>query len=62
VQISSGAAKRVDKKIEVLELEEKELDEEEEIDRLLFQNTCGEIMDEVMDVGGDDFSYFQVIL
>jgi hypothetical protein len=58
VQISSGAAKRVDKKIEVLELEEKELDEEEEIDRLLFQNTCGEIMD----VGGDDFSYFQVIL
>jgi hypothetical protein len=41
-----------DKKREVLDLEEKEL---EEVDNLLLQNICGEIMEEVMDVGGDDF-------
>jgi hypothetical protein len=38
-----------------LELEEKELPEEEEVDKLLLQNICGEIMEEVMDFGGDDF-------
>jgi hypothetical protein len=43
------------KKIEVIELEEKELEDEEEVDRVLHQNICGEIMEEVMDVGGDDF-------
>jgi hypothetical protein len=52
---SSGVANSVDKKIEVIELEEKELEDEEEVDRVLLQNICGEIMEEVMDVGGDDF-------
>lgn len=33
----------------------RELADEKEVDRLLLQNICGEIIDEVMDVGGDDF-------
>jgi hypothetical protein len=45
----------IDKKCEVMDLEEKELAEEDEVDKLLIQNICGEIMDEVMDFWGDDF-------
>jgi hypothetical protein len=55
VQAGSGVNNLCDKKEEVLELEEKELDEEEEVDKLLLQNICGELMEEVMDVGGEDF-------
>jgi hypothetical protein len=43
-----------DKKREVLDLEEKEL---EEVDKLLLQNICGEIMEEIMDVGVTILSY-----
>jgi hypothetical protein len=42
----------IDKKGDVLDLEEKEL-ADEEVDRLLLQSICGEIMQEVMDFGGD---------
>jgi hypothetical protein len=38
-----------------LDVEEKQLADEEKIDRLLLQNICGEILDEVMDFGGDNF-------
>jgi hypothetical protein len=38
-----------------LDLEKKEIADEEEVDRLLLQNICGEIMEEVMDVRCDDF-------
>jgi hypothetical protein len=43
----------IDKKGDVLDLEEKELADEEEVDRLLLQSICGETMEEVMDFGGD---------
>jgi hypothetical protein len=33
----------------------RELEDEEEVDRVLLQNIYGEIMEEVMEVGGDDF-------
>jgi hypothetical protein len=36
-------------------VEGKVLVEEEEIDKLFLQNICSEIMEEVMDFGGDDF-------
>jgi hypothetical protein len=52
VQAGAGGKFSCDKKQEVLELEEKELDDEEVVDKLLLQNICGEIMD----VGGDDFA------
>jgi ribosomal protein L32 len=55
VQSCSGVANSFDKKKEIMDLEEKELADEKEVDRLLLQNICGEIIDEVMDVGGDDF-------
>jgi hypothetical protein len=42
----------IDKKDEVLDLEEKELVDEEEVDKLLLQSICGEIMEEVIDFGG----------
>jgi hypothetical protein len=45
----------IDKKCEVLDLEEKELAEEYEVDKLLIQNISSKIMDEVMDFEGDDF-------
>jgi hypothetical protein len=45
----------IGKKCEVMDLEEKELAKEDEVDKLLIQNICSEIMDEVMDFGGDDF-------
>jgi hypothetical protein len=48
----------VDLKEKVIEKVEKEILEEEELDKLLLQNICGEIMDEVMDLGSD----FDVIL
>jgi hypothetical protein len=51
----TGGSVTKDKKIEVLDVEEKQLADEEKIDRLLLQNICGEILDEVMDFGGDDF-------
>jgi hypothetical protein len=38
-----------------MDLEEKELAEEDEVEKLLIQNICGKIMDEVIDFGGDDF-------
>jgi hypothetical protein len=38
-----------------LDLEEKELADEEEVDKILLQSICGEIMEEVIDFGGDDF-------
>jgi hypothetical protein len=38
-----------------MDLEEKELAEEDEVEKLLIQNICGEIMDEVMDFEGNDF-------
>jgi hypothetical protein len=44
----------LDKRRNILDLEEKELADEEEADRLLLQNIYGEIMEEVMYVGGDD--------
>jgi hypothetical protein len=37
----------------VLEKEEKELLEEEELDKLFLKNICSEIMDEVMDMGSE---------
>jgi hypothetical protein len=37
----------------VLEKEEKELLEEEELDKLFLKNICSDIMDEVMDLGSD---------
>jgi hypothetical protein len=37
----------------VIEREEKELLEEEELDKLFLKNICGKIMDEVMDSGRD---------
>jgi hypothetical protein len=45
----------IEKKCEVMDLEEKELAEEDEVEKLLIQNICGKIMDEVIDFGGDDF-------
>jgi hypothetical protein len=48
----------VDLKEKVIEKVEKEILEEEELDKLLLQNIRGEIMDEVMDLGSD----FDVIL
>jgi hypothetical protein len=51
----AGVSNILDKRRNILDLEEKELADEEEVDRLLLQNICGEIMEEVMDVGGDDF-------
>jgi hypothetical protein len=50
-----GRQKKYDKQRDVIELEERDLEDEEEVDRLLLQNICDEIMEEVMDVGGDDF-------
>jgi hypothetical protein len=55
IHACTGVNKIFDKKREVLELEEKELEDEEEVDKLLLQNICGEIMEEVMDVGRDNF-------
>ena len=43
----------VDKKTNVLEKEEKELAEEEELDKFILNHLCGEIMEEVMDLGND---------
>jgi hypothetical protein len=44
----------MDRKMEVLEAEERNrLEEEEELDKLVLQNIYSEIMEEVMDVGGD---------
>lgn len=42
----------VDKK-KVLEKEEKELAEEEELDKFILNHLCGEIMEEVMDLRND---------
>jgi hypothetical protein len=55
VHLCPGGNLCSDKKREVLDLEEKELVEEDEVDKLLLQNICGDIMKEVMDVVGDDF-------
>ena len=43
----------VDKKSNVVEKEEKELAEEEELDKFILNHLCGEIMEEVMDLGND---------
>jgi hypothetical protein len=43
----------IDRKIELLEKEEKTIQEEDELDKLFLQNICSEIMEEVMDFGGD---------
>jgi hypothetical protein len=43
----------VDVKEKVIEKVEKEILEEEELDKLLLQNICSEIMEEVMDLGSD---------
>jgi hypothetical protein len=48
----------VDLKEKVIEKVEKETIEEEELDKLLLENICGEIMEEVMDLMSD----FDVIL
>jgi hypothetical protein len=48
----------VDLKEKVIEKVEKEALEEEELDKLLLKNICGEIIEEVMDLGID----FDVIL
>jgi hypothetical protein len=53
VHLCPGGNLCSDKKREVLDLEEKELEEEDEVDKLLLQNICGKIMEEVMDVVGD---------
>jgi Icc-related predicted phosphoesterase len=50
----SGVANNLDKRRDILNLEEKEL-ADEEVDRLVLQNICGEIMEEIMDVGVDNF-------
>jgi hypothetical protein len=55
VEIRPGETKGVNKKLDVMELEEKELEDEEEVDRVLLQNIYGAIMEEVMEVGGDEF-------
>jgi hypothetical protein len=53
------AARRVHEQVQsvlkdvVLEKEEKELLEEEELDKLFLKNICSEIMDEVMDMGSE---------
>ena len=41
------------KKTNVLEKEEKELAEEEELDKFILNHLCGEIMEEIMDLGND---------
>jgi hypothetical protein len=43
----------IDRKIELLEKEEKTIEEEDELDKLFLQNICSEIMEEVMDFAGD---------
>ena len=41
------------KKTNELEKEKKELAEEEELDKFILSHLCGEIMEEVMDLGND---------
>ena len=41
------------KKTNVLEKDEKDLAEEEELDKFILSHLCGEIMEEVMDLGYD---------
>jgi predicted regulator of amino acid metabolism with ACT domain len=43
----------IDRKIELIEKEEKTIEEEDELDKLFLQNICSEIMEEVMDFAGD---------
>ncbi|TVU40757.1 hypothetical protein EJB05_14233, partial [Eragrostis curvula] len=43
----------IDKKMKVIEKEEKELADEEELDKFILNHLCGEIMEEVMDLGND---------
>jgi hypothetical protein len=50
-----GVTKTVDKHKKIIDLEEKELADEEGVDRLLLQNICRDIMKEVMDVGGEEY-------
>ena len=45
----------VDKKTNVLEIEENELADEVELDKLILNHFCGDIMEEVMDLGNDQF-------
>ena len=44
----------VDKKTNVLEIEENELADEVELDKLILNHLCGDIM-EVMDLGNEQF-------
>jgi hypothetical protein len=55
IQTNEQHIEREDTRCEEFEVAEKVLDEEEEIDKLFLQNICSEIMDEVMDFGGDEF-------
>jgi hypothetical protein len=57
----SGVANNLDKRRDILDLEEKELADEEEVDRLQHQNICGDIMEEVMDVGVTILSYLFLV-
>jgi len=47
------------KKTNVLEKEEKELAEEEELDKFILNHLCGEIMEEVMDLGNNQVDFIE---
>jgi hypothetical protein len=55
VKTNEQLVEREDTRCEEFEVEEKVLAAEEEIDKLFLQNICSEIMEEVMDFGGDDY-------
>ena len=43
----------------MLEKEEKELAEEEELDKFILNHLCGEIMEEVMDLGNNQVDFIE---